>query len=149
MMEEWRLRRGAGARISDRALPIVLKGSRYADRVPIGKTDVLQRFKPERLKKFYADWYRPDLMAVVAIGDFDQAQGVDPLAMHPTRTGADRVADEPPEWRRADQPGPRGTRTALSSRSRRRDRDGAAASARDGFARRVAIGRQALEQRGG
>jgi zinc protease len=74
VMEEWRLRRGAGARISDRVLPIMLKGSRYADRVPIGKTDVLQTFKPERLTKFYADWYRPNLMAVVAVGDFDQAQ---------------------------------------------------------------------------
>src|SRR5262245_6332533 len=76
VMEEWRLRRGAGARISDRVLPILLKGSRYADRVPIGKTDVLQTFKPERLTAFYADWYRPDLMAVVAVGDFDQAQVV-------------------------------------------------------------------------
>ena len=77
VMEEWRLRRGAGARISDRVLPIMLKGSRYADRVPIGKTDVLQTFKPERLTKFYSDWYRPNLMAVVAVGDFDQAQVVD------------------------------------------------------------------------
>ena len=76
VMEEWRLRRGAGARISDRALPILLRGSRYADRVPIGKTDVLQTFTPERLRRFYADWYRPNLMAVVAVGDFDQAQVV-------------------------------------------------------------------------
>jgi zinc protease len=74
VIEEWRLSRGAGARISDRVLPMLLKGSRYADRVPIGKTDVLQTFKPERLTQFYADWYRPDLMAVVAVGDFDQAQ---------------------------------------------------------------------------
>src|SRR5215207_6995851 len=66
VMEEWRLRRGAGARMQDRMLPVLLKGSRYADRVPIGKTDVLQNFKPERLKKFYTDWYRPELMAVVA-----------------------------------------------------------------------------------
>jgi zinc protease len=82
VMEEWRLRRGAGARISDRALPIVLKGSRYADRVPIGKTDVLQSFKPERLTQFYADWYRPNLMAVVAVGDFDQAQVVSLVKSH-------------------------------------------------------------------
>src|SRR5262245_47344406 len=82
VIEEWRLRRGAGARISDRALPIMLKGSRYADRVPIGKTDVLQTFKPERLKQFYTDWYRPDLMAVVAVGDFDQAAVVDLVKRH-------------------------------------------------------------------
>ena len=74
VMEEWRARRGAGARMQDKLLPILLKGSRYADRVPIGKTEILQGFKPERLTKFYADWYRPDLMAVVAVGDFDQAE---------------------------------------------------------------------------
>src|SRR5687768_9620962 len=74
IMEEWRLRRGAGARMQERMFPVLLKGSRYADRVPIGKTEVLQNFKHDRLKKFYTDWYRPDLMAVVAVGDFDQAQ---------------------------------------------------------------------------
>jgi zinc protease len=73
VMEEWRLRRGAGARMTDKMLPILLKGSRYADRLPIGKTEILQNFKYEQLKKFYTDWYRPDLMAVVAVGDFDKA----------------------------------------------------------------------------
>jgi zinc protease len=70
--EEWRLRRGAGARIQDKLFPVLLKGSRYADRIPIGKTEIIQNFKPETLKKFYTDWYRPDLMAVVAVGDFDK-----------------------------------------------------------------------------
>lgn len=55
VIEEWRGRRGAGARVQDRMLPVLLKGSRYAERVPIGKTDVLQGFKPERLKQFYAE----------------------------------------------------------------------------------------------
>ena len=73
IMEEWRLRRGAGARTSDKLFPLLLEGSRYADRIPIGKTDVIQNFKVERLKQFYTDWYRPDLMAVVAVGDFDKA----------------------------------------------------------------------------
>ena len=73
VMEEWRLRRGANARMQDKVLPIWLKGSRYPDRLPIGTTEILQGFKPERLKKFYTDWYRPDLMAVVAVGDFDKA----------------------------------------------------------------------------
>src|SRR5436190_10246421 len=73
VMEEWRLRRGAGARTTDKLFPIVLKGSRYADRLPIGKTEIIQNFKPDVLKKFYTDWYRPDLMAVVAVGDFDKA----------------------------------------------------------------------------
>jgi len=73
IMEEWRLRRGAGARMQDKEFPIVLQGSRYADRIPIGKTEIIQNFKPDQLKKFYADWYRPDLMAVIAVGDFDRA----------------------------------------------------------------------------
>jgi zinc protease len=72
IMEEWRQRRGAGARTTDRLLPLILEGSRYADRIPIGKTDVIQNFKIERLRQFYTDWYRPDLMAVVAVGDFDK-----------------------------------------------------------------------------
>src|SRR6266496_2345354 len=63
VMEEWRLRRGAGARIQDKLFPVLLKGSRYADRIPIGKTEIIQNFKPETLKRFYKDWYRPDLMA--------------------------------------------------------------------------------------
>jgi len=69
--EEWRLRLGAGARIQDRILPVILNGSRYAERMPIGTMDVVQHFKPERLRAFYADWYRPDLMAVVVVGDFN------------------------------------------------------------------------------
>lgn len=73
VMEEWRLGRGAGARMRDKLFPILLKGSRYADRLPIGKPEVIQGGKAERLKQFYQDWYRPDLMAVVAVGDFDKA----------------------------------------------------------------------------
>jgi len=73
IMEEWRLRRGAAARMQDQQLPVLLKGSKYADRLPIGKTDILQNFKHDRLKQFYADWYRPDLMGVIAVGDFDKA----------------------------------------------------------------------------
>ncbi|MFY9609345.1 MAG: insulinase family protein [Blastocatellia bacterium] len=73
VMEEWRISRGAGARMTDKIFPIILKGSRYADRLPIGKPEIIQGGKPERLKKFHTDWYRPDLMAVVAVGDFDKA----------------------------------------------------------------------------
>jgi zinc protease len=73
VMEEWRLGRGAGSRMRDKEFPIMFKGSRYADRLPIGKPEIIQGGKPERLKKFYTDWYRPDLMAVVAVGDFDKA----------------------------------------------------------------------------
>ncbi|MEP7270463.1 MAG: insulinase family protein, partial [Acidobacteriota bacterium] len=82
VMEEWRMRRGAGARIQDKILPIMLKGSRYADRMPIGKPEIILGGKAERLKKFYADWYRTDLMAVVAVGDFDKAAVEKLIAAH-------------------------------------------------------------------
>ena len=73
IIEEWRLRRGATARMQDEQFPILLKGSRYAERLPIGTTTSIESFKHDRLKQFYADWYRPDLMAVIAVGDFDKA----------------------------------------------------------------------------
>src|SRR5256714_705709 len=73
VMEEWRLGRGAGMRMLNKIFPVLLNGSRYADRLPIGKPEIIQGGKQERLKQFYADWYRPDLMAVVAVGDFDKA----------------------------------------------------------------------------
>ena len=73
IMEEWRGRLGAGSRLTDKLFPTLLQNSRYADRVPIGKPDILQSFAPARLRQFYTDWYRPDLMAVVAVGDFDRS----------------------------------------------------------------------------
>src|SRR5215471_15745762 len=72
VMEEWRLSRGAGARMTDKLFPILLKGSRYADRIPIGKPEIIQSSNPDAIRKFYKDWYRPDLMAVVAVGDFNK-----------------------------------------------------------------------------
>ena len=73
ILEEWRVGLGAGARMLDAQLPVLLKDSRYADRLPIGKQEIIRTFPPDRLKKFYTDWYRPDLMAVIAVGDFDPA----------------------------------------------------------------------------
>ncbi len=73
VLEEWRARRGAGARTTEKLFPIMFKGSRYANRLPIGTPEIIQNAKPERLMQFYKDWYRPDLMAVVAVGDFDKA----------------------------------------------------------------------------
>src|SRR5436190_2557072 len=73
VMEEWRLGRGAGMRMTQKIFPVILKDSRYADRLPIGKPEIIQNGKAERLRQFYSDWYRPDLMAVVAVGDFDKA----------------------------------------------------------------------------
>jgi zinc protease len=71
VIEEWRQGRGAGARLQDKLFPIVLDGSRYAVRSPIGTKASIETFPQDRLKQFYRDWYRTDLMAVVAVGDFD------------------------------------------------------------------------------
>ncbi|MEZ5320162.1 MAG: insulinase family protein [Vicinamibacterales bacterium] len=73
VIEEWRLGRGADARMRDQQFPTLLKDSRYAERLPIGTKDILETFPHDRLRQFYRDWYRPDLMAVVAVGDFDVA----------------------------------------------------------------------------
>ena len=72
IIEEWRLRRGAYARMQDKQFPILFQGSRYARRLPIGEMKIIESFDHETLKRFYGDWYRPDLMAVIAVGDFDQ-----------------------------------------------------------------------------
>ena len=71
VIEEWRLGQGAGARLRDKQFPILLKGSRYAERLPIGKKAVLDTFRHDAARRFYRDWYRPDLMAVIAVGDFE------------------------------------------------------------------------------
>ncbi len=73
VIEEWRAGRGAGSRIRDKQLPVLLKDSRYAVRLPIGDENSLRTFTHAALKRFYRDWYRPDLMAIVAVGDFDAA----------------------------------------------------------------------------
>ena len=72
ILEEWRLGLGADERIRDTQFPLLLKGSRYADRLPIGTPDIIKNVSHDRLKQFYADWYRPDQIAVVAVGDFDK-----------------------------------------------------------------------------
>ena len=74
IVEEWRLDQGADERIREKQFPVLLRGSRYADRNPIGKKEIVESFPVETLKRYYRTWYRPDLMAVVAVGDFDKAR---------------------------------------------------------------------------
>ena len=70
--EEWRLGRGAQMRMMDKQLPILFKNSRYATRLTIGDKHIIDTAHYETIKSFYRDWYRPDLMAVIAVGDFDK-----------------------------------------------------------------------------
>ncbi|WP_221390732.1 pitrilysin family protein [Dyadobacter sp. NIV53] len=74
VLEESRMGRGAQQRMRDKYLKMILNNSRYAERLSIGKDSILKTFKPETIKAFYKDWYRPDLMAVIAVGDFDVAK---------------------------------------------------------------------------
>lgn len=73
--EEWRTRRGAQGRITDQMVLSTFQGSLYAQRLPIGTEESILHFDPAALRRFYEEWYRPDLMAVIAVGDF-QAQEV-------------------------------------------------------------------------
>lgn len=74
VLEEWRLGRGAWGRIRDKQYPVLMNGSRYAERLPIGDPSIIQNASRETIVRFYEDWYRPDLMAVVAVGDFDREE---------------------------------------------------------------------------
>ncbi len=71
VISERRLGLGAFQRMQDQYWPVLFKDSRYAKRLPIGKLDILENCKHATLKQFYLDWYRPDLMAIIAVGDFD------------------------------------------------------------------------------
>jgi len=73
VIEEWRQGQGAGNRIRNKIIPVLLKDSLYAERLPIGTLESLQSFNRDDLIRFYRDWYRPDLMAVIAVGDFDKS----------------------------------------------------------------------------
>ncbi|MBL0169152.1 MAG: insulinase family protein [Gemmatimonadaceae bacterium] len=74
VLSEWRSGLGAGERIRDLQFPVIFRGSRYAQRLPIGLPEVIEKANPAPIKRFWRDWYRPDLMAVIAVGDVDPAR---------------------------------------------------------------------------
>lgn len=72
--EEWRMRDlNASGRISDGIVEALLGGSRYAERLPIGDMEIVGSAPAEKIRSFYEKWYRPDNMAIIAVGDFDPA----------------------------------------------------------------------------
>ena len=73
VLEEWRLGQGAGARLRDKQFPVLFQGSRYALRLPIGDEQIIQHAPHDVLRRYYRDWYRPDLMAVIVVGAIDPA----------------------------------------------------------------------------
>ncbi len=76
ILEEERMGRGANDRMMKEWLPVFLHDSKYAERLPIGKVDIIKNCKPEVLRRFRNDWYRPDLQALIVVGDFDQQEMV-------------------------------------------------------------------------
>lgn len=71
VLEESRLNKNANSRMRKIYFPKLFNGSLYAERLPIGLDSIIQNFKPESLSRFYKTWYRPDLMAVIVVGDID------------------------------------------------------------------------------
>jgi len=72
ILEEERLRdQNASGRLNKQLFPLILGESRYTDRMPIGDMEIVQNTPGETLRSFYRDWYRPDLMAVIVVGDID------------------------------------------------------------------------------
>ena len=71
VLEELRLGKGLQDRVNKVLLPKIFSGSLYAKRLPIGTEESLKGFKHEAIKRFYKDWYRPNLMAVVVVGDIE------------------------------------------------------------------------------
>ncbi len=82
VLEELRLGKGAQDRMQKILLPKIFNGSRYADRLPIGKEDIIKHAKYDTLRRFYKDWYRPDLMAVVVVGDIDPVEAEQQIKAH-------------------------------------------------------------------
>lgn len=82
VLEESRLSKGSWERMSRQYFPKLFNGSKYADRLPIGKDQVLKNFTYETLKNFYTNWYRPNLMAVIVVGDIDPADAEKRIIAH-------------------------------------------------------------------
>lgn len=69
--EEWRTRRGASYRLGIETDKIIFAGSKYGKRTVIGDINIIDKAPYDALRRFFKDWYRPDLQAIIAVGDFD------------------------------------------------------------------------------
>ena len=74
--EEWRTRRAGVAmqRLMEQALPEIYRGTKYEDCLPIGSMDIVDHFPYQDLRDYYHKWYRPDLQAIIVVGDIDADQ---------------------------------------------------------------------------
>jgi zinc protease len=76
ILEESRLGKSADERMFKKVYPELFKGSKYASRLPIGVDSIIKNFPPDAIRRFYKDWYRPNLMAVVVVGDIDAEEAL-------------------------------------------------------------------------
>ena len=82
VVEEWRASLGSSERQLEKLIQISFENSKYALRNPIGKVDLIKTFDPQRARDFYYEWYRPELMAVIAVGDFEKENIVSLIKEH-------------------------------------------------------------------
>jgi len=82
ILEESRMGKSGEERMFKKVYPELFKGSKYANRLPIGRDSIIKNFKPDAIRRFYKDWYRPDLMAVVVVGDIKQADALQLIQKH-------------------------------------------------------------------
>jgi zinc protease len=107
VLSEWRMNLGAGERTEDKIRHVLLEGSRYADRPPIGKPDIIERAQREPLARFYHDWYRPDLMAVIVVGDINRDAVVTMIKDHFSSLSSPSPERPRPAFDVPDHPGTR------------------------------------------
>lgn len=82
ILEESRLGKGANDRMFKKIYPRLFEGSKYAERLPIGLDSIIKNFKYDVIRRYYKDWYRPDLMAVVVVGDIEPAKAEEMVKKH-------------------------------------------------------------------
>ncbi len=82
ILEESRLGKGAEDRMFRQLYPKLFEGSKYANRIPIGVDSIIKTYNPDLIRQFYHDWYRPDLMAVIVVGDIDPAKAEQMIKTH-------------------------------------------------------------------
>ncbi len=82
ILEESRLGKGANDRMFKKILPRLFAGSKYAERLPIGVDSIIKNFKYDAIRRYYKDWYRPDLMAVIVVGDIEPAKAEEMIKKH-------------------------------------------------------------------
>ena len=102
ILEESRLGKGANDRMFKKIYPQLFAGSKYGDRLPIGLDSIIKNFKNDVIRRYYKDWYRPNLMAVVVVGDIEPAKAEEMIRKHfsslknPEKERSREYADVPP-----------------------------------------------------